>query len=170
MKRVLIAVLVVAMVVGMGSVAFARNGINGFAGKSQVEHLYLFEKDLSTWNVVEDGAYGKAVFNWKHSTVAFEGCGLAPDTEYALIFYSEPAYNGWANRETTVISTGISDAEGYLEIGRAAFDITDVTPMENPEGAYKVWLVPSSSIVAGQIDWINPEMFLFESRLLYSPL
>ena len=168
MRRVLTAVLVLAMVVGMGSVAFARNGINGFAGKSQVEHLYLFEKDLTDWNVVEDGAYGKAVFNWKHSTVAFEGWGLAPETEYALIFYYEPAEGDWTNRKIQKVSSGVSDTEGYLEIGRVAFEF-EVPAMVNETGTYyKVWLVPCASIdELGQIQWINPEMFLFESREFY---
>ena|GEM_PF-2402892 len=169
MKRIAAVVLVTAMVVAMGSAAFARQGINGFAGRSQIEHLYLFEKDLTDWSVVEDGAYGKAVFNWKHSTVSFEGVGLVPQTEYALVFYSEPEYDGWANRETTVISAGTSDADGLLELGRTAFDIEAIRSMEEPPGAYKIWLVPCSSIVDDQIQWIAPEMFLFESRLLYKP-
>lgn len=127
------------------------------------------EKDLTDWSVVEGRAYGKAVFNWRHSAVSFEGVGLAPQTEYALVFYSEPKDDGWANRKTTVISTGTSDAEGLLELGRTAFDIAAIEPMDDPAGAYKIWLVPCSSIVGGQIQWTDPEMFLFESRLLYAP-
>lgn len=152
----------------MSSVAFARNGLNGFAGKSQVEHLYLYAKDLNTWNPIPDGAYGKAVFNWKHSDVAFEGFGLAPETDYTLIFYGEPATNGWNNRKIEVISSGTSDSEGYLELGRVDIEITAETPFfGDAPGVYKVWLVPSAAIDgSGFLQWVTPEMFLFESREL----
>jgi len=163
MKRLSIGILVVAMLVSMGSVAFARNGVNDYAGKSSVEHLYLYEKDLNEWTVIPDGAYGKAVFNWKHGNVAFEGHGLVADTEYSLIFFSEPT--GWTNREIQVISSGTSTTEGYLELCRTPFEIT----IQLMEGGIKIWLVPSASIVDGVLNWTNPEMFLFESRMLVPP-
>jgi len=164
MKRWSIGILVVAMLVSMGSVAFARNGLNDYAGKSDVEHLYLFEKDLTEWSVIPDGAYGKAVFNWKHVNVAFEGHGLAAETEYSLIFFSEP--DGWTSRQIQVISSGTTSAEGYLQLCRTEFEI-EVAVMD---GGIKVWLVPSASIVDGVLNWTNPEMFLFESRLLEPPV
>lgn len=163
MKRLSIGILIAAMLVSMGSVAFARNGLNDYAGKSDVEHLYLYEKDLTEWTVIPDGAYGKAVFNWKHVDVAFEGHGLVADTEYSLIFFSEPT--GWADRKFQVISSGISTAEGSLELCRTPFEIT--IPLM--AGGVKVWLVPSASIVDDVLNWINPAMFLFESRILFPP-
>ena len=169
MKRWSIGILVVAMIVSIGSVAFARNGLNDYAGKSDVEHLYLYEKDITDWTVVPDGAYGKAVFNWKHVNVAFEGHGLAAETDYSLIFYSEVADGGWDEHKIQIISSGTSTVEGDLQLCRTAFEI-NVPLMEDPAGAIKVWLVPSASIIdAETLGWTNPEMFLFESRMLVPP-
>ena len=56
-KMTMLAVLTVTFCI-MASPVFAK-GKTGQAGKSNTAHLYLVEKDADTWEIVEDGAWGK---------------------------------------------------------------------------------------------------------------
>ena len=49
--------LCAVMVCTMAAAVFA--GKNGPSGKSNVVHLYLYEKDPVTWEIVEDGTWVK---------------------------------------------------------------------------------------------------------------
>ena len=62
------------MVVALAGLVFAgvvsgKNGRipNGPSGKSHISHLYLYEKDPATWEIVEGGAWGKMKYNYEGS-------------------------------------------------------------------------------------------------------
>jgi len=86
----LLAVSLVMSVVALSAVAVAKSPNakvpNGPAGKSNVAHLYLFEKDPATWEIVEEGAWGKMKYNLAGSEFefVFNGHGLEPGSDYTL--------------------------------------------------------------------------------------
>lgn len=59
------------------------------AGKSKVGHLYLYEKDPSTWEIIDGGAWGKMKYNLAgpEFEFTFTGRRLRPGTTYMLIVY-----------------------------------------------------------------------------------
>ena len=69
-----------------GTTVLARGGPSGRAGKSMMSHLYLFEKDPETWDIVDDGAWGKMSYDC--DSFVFNGHGLEPEEEYELINYA----------------------------------------------------------------------------------
>jgi hypothetical protein len=46
---------------------------NGSGKKSSDRHLYLYQKDPTTWRVVENGAWGKLSFNESTSKFVLDG-------------------------------------------------------------------------------------------------
>ena len=91
MKKIAILGIVLMLMLVMAVPVMAA-GKNGQAGKSNVGHLYLSEKDPRTWAIVEDGAWGKMKYNLSGSTFdfVFNGQGLEADTGYSLIYYADP--------------------------------------------------------------------------------
>jgi len=142
---------------------------NGQAGKSNIAHLYLFEKDPSTWEIVEDGAWGKMKYNLAGSTFnfVFNGHGLEPGQEYTLIYYPDP----WPGSGLICLGNGTANKGGNVHIAGSA-DTGDL-PAEfddnYPEGA-KIWLVLSSDVQCSDgesrmIAW-HPTEYLFEYDLI----
>ena len=91
MKKIAILGIVVLLLALVAVPAMAASGKNGPAGKSNVGHLYLSEKDPSTWAIVDGGAWGKMKYNLSGSTFdfVFNGHGLQPNTDYSLIYYAD---------------------------------------------------------------------------------
>jgi len=161
------------------SMVFAK-GPHGQAGKSNIAHLHLFEKDPSTWEIVEDGAWGKMKYNLAGSTFdfVFNGHGLESNTEYTLIYYADP----WpGNHPGAFIASGTTNDEGDIHI-MGSVDLKmdlphpddanhspgqDGAPDTGDEGA-KIWLVLSSDYDADgkkMIGW-HPTEYLFEHNLI----
>ena len=63
MYKKLTIVTVIAVVMGLLAVPVIAKGPTSPAGKSNVGHLYLYEKDPDTWEIVEGGAWGKMKCN-----------------------------------------------------------------------------------------------------------
>ena len=131
----------------------------GPAGNSQVEHLYLYEKNPSDWSIIEDGAWGKMTFKKDKNTFVLNGHGLEPNTEYALIHYME----NWP--EAHVIVRGYTNDLGDIHLSGS----WDVWTM-------KLWLVLGSDITGDGGDKVidnftawNPTEYLFEHHVLPSP-
>ncbi len=91
MKNKTLAIFMVAiMFASMGTVLAVKPADNGINEKGQVEHLYLFEKDPMTWDIMMYGSWGKMSYNEMKSTFVFNGHMLEEDVEYALIYYPDP--------------------------------------------------------------------------------
>jgi len=151
------------------SMVFAR-GPHGQAGKSNIAHLYLYEKDPSTWEIVEDGAWGKMKYNLAGSEFefVFNGHGLQSDTEYALIYYvdQENPFVNWG-KIGAVISTGISNKGGNIHLA-GSVDIGSIPYEEDlnfGDGA-KIWLILSSDYSGLQMTGWHPTEYLFEHNLI----
>ena len=69
MKKLLALAIVLALVAGLIAAPALAAGKNGPAGKSNVGHLYLYEKDPATWGIVDGGAWGKMKYNLSCSTL-----------------------------------------------------------------------------------------------------
>jgi hypothetical protein len=170
-----------AVVFLMTSFVSAKNpkGPSGPAGKSNVAHLYLYEKSETDWQILEKGAWGKMKYRMSGPSFnfVFNGKKLIPGEEYTLIYYPDP----WPGNGLICLGTGVANGGGNVHIKEAAFIDTDL-PVEgdlnNPiteghaeclanstciDGA-KIWLVLSSDVdCTGRmmIGW-NPAEYLFE--------
>jgi hypothetical protein len=179
MKRVLISILFAFIVVALLVTPVLAAGNNGQAGKSKIGHLYLYEKDPLTWKIVEDGAWGKMVYNLSGTgndtaiSAVFNGQGLIVDTSYSLIYYPEVAPVSWPSEGwgVVVLGSGTANDDGDVLItGTGIIGPPDTQP---PVGDYigktgdKIWLVLSSDLSSGSFmtGW-TPTEYLFESALI----
>jgi len=158
MKKVIMGVLLTLVLAG--TTVLARGGPSGMAGKSPVGHLYLTEKDSSTWEPV-DGGWGKMTY--KEGWFVFNGHELEPGISYTLISYDEV----WVNTESVELGTGVANNEGNLHLmGDLELVCNYYEP--NEEGDYqditgaKIWLVKDFD---GSFVW-PPTGYLFEEALI----
>jgi hypothetical protein len=181
-KKVLTSLVCgLAVVFLMTSFVSAKSpkGPSGPAGKSNVAHLYLYEKSETDWQILEKGAWGKMKYRMSGTSFnfVFNGKKLIPGGEYTLIYYPDP----WPGNGLICLGTDVANKGGNVHI-KEAYPIDTDLPMEgdlnnpdNPlhaecianstciEGA-KIWLVLSSDVdCTGQtmIGW-NPTEYLFE--------
>ncbi len=190
MKKLIAISLAVVLVLTLGAGVALAAGKNGQAGKSNIAHLYLYEKNPADWSIFEDGAWGKMKYNLAGSTFdfVFNGHGLQPNTEYRLIYYAdfEDRYVNWGgDNPGALIATGTTNPGGQLHLAGspelnmdlphpddANMDIHSYNvPPDNyaHEHGAKIWLVPSDDYDADNtkvIAW-NPTQYLFETDLIW---
>lgn len=146
-----LTILIVFIVLALVAVTMLAAGPSDKAGKSDKAHLYLYEKDPSTWEIVEDGAWGKLTYNSSGSMFdyVFNGHGLVAGTNYTLIYYPDP----WPGTGLKCLGSGVVNEEGNVHI-KNSVDTGDL-PMasdENTTGA-KIWLVKSSDVDCEGVTW-----------------
>jgi len=163
----LLAVSLVMSVVALGAVAVANPGNvpNGPAGKSNVAHLYLFEKDPATWEIVEEGAWGKMQYTLAGSEFdfVFNGHGLENGSEYTLLYYPDP----WPGTGLICLGTGTACDEMDVHI-TGSVDTGDLPAEGDLNDGAKIWLVLSSDVDcenAAMVGW-TPTEYLFEYDLI----
>jgi len=130
----------------IGSGAWLTNHQSG-----EYKELMLYEKDPSTWMIIEDGAYGEMVF----SSISFDfhGYGLEATTDYTLIRYTDP----WPGSPVVCLGENKTDSDGELVLSGLM-----------QEGGSKIWLVLSDDVNCDQkkmVKW-NPTEYLFENNLI----
>lgn len=176
-KKFLSRLVVFGVLASLLTVPVVFAGKHGQAGKSNIAHLYLYEKDPTTWEIVEGGAWGKMKYNLNCSTLdfVFNGHGLEPHTEYSLIYYPDPwpgqgficLGNGTANKGGNVHiqeSSGTGDLPAWYDENA---DPITTTHLEGKTGA-KIWLVLSKDVdfdMHKMVGW-NPTEYLFEYDLI----
>lgn len=142
------------------------------AGKSNTGHLYLHEKAPETWEIIEDGAWGKMKFNLSGESLkfVFNGHELEPDFAYTLIYYPDP----WPGEGLICLGDGVADESGNVHIKGTA-ETTDLPAVwdENSEDGAKIWLVLSPDVDCGEEEGEVPQMlgwlpteYLFEYDLI----
>jgi len=142
--------------IGMG-------GIVGQAGNSNNGFVKLVEKNPETWEIVAEDTWGKLKYSLTGDDFDFHfnGHGLVPDNEYALIYYPDP----WPGAGLIVFGTDIADEEGNVHIkGTAEIDVLPAEGDEN-EGA-KIWLVLAGDVGEDAMAGWNPGEYLFEYDLI----
>ena len=182
MKKVILICLVSVLAVALASPVmaakpewanFGLGGIVGQAGNSHNSFMKLFEKDYTDpeWPIVAEGAWGKLKYTLTETTFDFHfnGHGLEPESEYALIYYPDP----WPGTGLIIFGTDIADEEGNVHI-KGSKDIEGILPVEGDEnvggeeGGVKIWLVLSDDkgdTEIGMAGW-NPGEYLFEYALI----
>jgi hypothetical protein len=102
-QKLILCLVVLSMVV---MVPVLAKGPTQKAGSSQMAHLYLYEKDPATWEIVPDGKWGKMSYTWENDTLdlvcnahgydAYYDRGDPEDpeddstTNFTLIYYPDP--------------------------------------------------------------------------------
>jgi len=162
---VLVSLLAVSMVFAKVDMENRGGGKHkGQAGKSNIAHLYLYEKDPDTWEIVEDGAWGKMKYNLAGSTFdfVFNGHGLEPGYEYTLIYYLDP----WPGNGLICLGDGTANGDGNVHI-MDSVDTGDLPASGDEDDGAKIWLVLSNDVDCGvkMIGW-NPTEYLFEHNLI----
>lgn len=170
MKKLLIVAIMMTVLLSLIVVpAVLAAGKDGQAGKSNVGHLYLYQKDSSTWQIVPGGAWGKMTYNLAGPTFdyVFNGHKLSPNTGYSLIYYADP----WpGNKPGALIANGTSNSDGNVNlVGSVELntDLPNAADANYPGGA-KIWLVLSSdynSALTKMVGW-TPTKYLFENNLI----
>jgi hypothetical protein len=166
---VLVVALTGLLFAGAATAGSAAKGKipNGPAGRSPIAHLYLYEKDPESWEIVDGGAWGKMKYN-QYGTdfnFVFNGHDLEPGYGYSLIYYPDP----WPGTGLVCLGDAIADVDGNVHI-QGSVDTGDMPSMndENFDIGAKIWLVLSDDvdcIMAGMIGW-NPTEYLFEYDLI----
>lgn len=167
MRKLAVTALIITIILAISVTAYAKNGKSEPAGKSNTGHLYLREKDPSTWEIIADGAWGKMKYNLSgpEFDFVFNGHGLEPGMDYTLIYYPD----SWPGTGLICLGSGAADEDGNVHI-KASMDTGDM-PAENddnyPDGA-KIWLVLSGDVDcenAEMVGW-TPDEYLFEHDLI----
>lgn len=169
MKRSITIIAFIIFVAGIfvSSMAMAK-GKNGPAGKSNVGHLYLYEKTGEPdWEIVEGGAWGKIKYNLSGSRFefVFNGHYLEAEYEYTLIYYPDP----WPGEGLICLGSGMANANGDVHI-RGSVDTGDLPSEDddNFQDGAKIWLVLSDDVdceEALMTGW-SPTFYLFEYDLI----
>ncbi len=165
MKKLLMLLLAMCLLVALPTAAFAaspakgKKGLEGQAGKSNNAFIELWEKDPATWDIVQDGAWGRMKYKLEgpEFNYHFNGHGLEIQTNYSLIYYPEPQTTWpWP---VTVITSGMSNEDGDIHLKGSYeldMDLNDA----------KIWLVLTDDIVDGELSGWNPTEYLFEYDLI----
>jgi hypothetical protein len=166
MKKFVMVVIAVTVLTALMASPILAAGKNGQAGKSNTAHLYLYEKNPSTWEIVEDGAWGKMKYNLSGSSFdfVFNGHNLEAGYNYSLIYYPDP----WPGTGGAVLANGIANEEGDLHLAASLTELGDLPIEADANKGAKIWLVLSSDYdaVAGQMIGWNPTEYLFEYDLI----
>lgn len=136
------------------------------AGKSNITHLYLYEKDPN-WEIVHGGAWGKLTYDNGTGYFVFNGHMLETGQEYALINFAR-AGNEWP-ATINILGSAVAVGGGQVHItGSYAYgDLEyDTTPSSGSMEGYKIWLVLLSDIVSGKLSGWQPTEYLFEHNLI----
>lgn len=156
MKKTIAALVAGAAILASVMPVFAKNpkgpaDYNGMNHFGKASHLYLYEKNPTTWEVIEDGAWGKMTYHEDDGTYVFNGHKLETETYYTLV-----NYYGWPN--VNILGSSISDEYGNVHISGNLGDLDEEVEGEG----YKVWLVPSSDLTGSALNSWNPSSYLFE--------
>jgi len=193
--RKIINLLIVLLVLGVfvtgcttPEVDLSRKGPSRPAGKSNIGHLYLYEKtdpnpdEPGEWEIVPDGAWGKMKYNLSGAEFdfVFNGHSLVAGESYTLIYYPDPwpgeglicLGSGVVNDEGDIHIADSVDTEGDLPIaGDINADTNKTTYVWDGSTGAKIWLVPSGDVdceARTMIGWSYPSggIYLFEEELI----
>ncbi len=178
LKKIALLVSVGALVGAMGVQAFAgdERGPSRKRHKmpavqpwnhAHTRHVDLYEKDPATWEVVEDGAWGKLHYarSGPLFKFTFNAHGMVPEADYTLIYYPDP----WPGQGLICLGSGTADEFGNVHINNSleTGDLPAVYDDNFGVGA-KVWLVLSSDVSCDtqRMELWNPAEYLFENELI----
>ena len=137
--------------------------------------LNLFEKNPNTWQIVDNGAYGKVIFSRvitpikgiAQARIRYSAWKLEPKTEYQLIYYgsSDEVYNNVWNYATCIGLPRRTSTQGYFNGGSSNF----AYPYFFSDNIHqKIWIVLKSDVKCESGRMINwqPTKYLFEENTI----
>ena len=143
-------------------------GPHGQAGRSFIGHLYLFEKNPETWEIVENGSHGKMKYEIMGPTFSFvlNAHKLEADSNYTLIYYPDP----WPGQNLICLGNATANEGGNIIIKGSVLtgDLPNETIDLNYPNGSKIWLVLTEDVDCENqkmIGW-NPTEYLFEHNLI----
>jgi hypothetical protein len=162
-KSKVVLCIIVASLVALAVPVIA--GKHGPAGKSNTGHLYLYEKDPSTWEIVDGGAWGKMKYNLSgpEFDFNFNGHGLEAAEEYLLIYYPDP----WPGDDLICLGSGTANKGGNVHI-KGSVNTGDLPAENDTNAGAKIWLVLLDDVDCFEqkmIGW-DPTEYLFEYDLI----
>ena len=179
MKKILIFIAVITVTFSFVLVTSASaKGPTKQSGKSNIGHLYLLQKDPSTWEIVEDGAWGKMTYrlSGQKFKFVFNGHHLMSEDDYTLIYYPDP----WPGEGLICLGSGLAlldEEDASINVHIKGKVTTGDLPADydaNIDGT-KIWLVLSDDVdcegdaetqtLPHMIGW-NPDHYLFEEDLI----
>ena len=155
--------LLVALVLSLAQSMPARGGesrpaclCNELDRSSSDWRLYLCAKDPATWRVLKAGAWGELTIHRSTGKFSFNGHGLRPATDYALVRHAGQATSG------SLLACGRTNERGELRVAAAW-----------SAWSGKFWLVLGDDLQGRCADpspaslkaW-HPDAYLFESETL----
>ncbi len=186
MKKKIMMIAVAVLVAGLLVVPVIAKGPSGQAGKSNIAHLYLYEKVPSTktwavgeecagelvpWLIAEGGAWGKMKYSLSGETFdfVFNGHGLPVGVDFTLIYYPDD-WDFAQLGNVICLGEGTVNGGGNIHIAGSKDTGTDL-PMTGDLGdcnygydGAKIWLV-----LTGDVDCDNGK-FVFGSGSGWHPL
>ena len=166
-KRYVLAIMLIVVFFLLSQICLARNISNGKSGKSNIAHLYLYEKDPVNWSIVDNGSWGKMRYELSGDVFdfVFNAHNLTPYLNYTLIYYPDP----WPGNGLICLGSDMVNDEGNVHI-RSRIDTGDLPNSSDsnyPNGS-KIWLVLSDDVDClnkKMIGW-HPSEYLFEYDLI----
>jgi hypothetical protein len=130
-----------------------------------VQQIDLVQKNTTTWEIIEGGAWGKLIINENNNLFVFNAHLLNPGDEWVLVNWPE----SWPN--APFIGSGVVNDEGNLHI---MGDMPSLTFVTYTYGEYagqtgaKIWLIHAHdyNFATQQIYGWSPVGWLFETSLL----
>lgn len=173
---------------GKSNVPDTSNGLynkkGGVKGKSNIGHLYLYQKveptesGIDEWEVVPGGMWGKMkyILSGEEFQFVFNGHDLPLGQNYTLIYYPDP----WPGKGLICLGNGTVNEYGEIHIMNSVN--TGDLPIENDKNAdpdettytwnsktgAKIWLVLSSDVdceAQEMVGWTQ-DAYLFEADLI----
>ena len=168
MKKIIIFSVILGMMVATAGVVVAGNQTqtqtqaeNGLSHREKVSQLYLYEKDPATWEIVEDGAWGKMMYS--ENAFVFNGHGLEAGVDYTLIYYLDL----WLGNGLICLANGTTNNGGNINL-KDRFDFTSIPIASDTNDGAKIWLVLSDDVDCENqkmTSW-DPTEYLFENNLI----
>ena len=192
MKKKIMMIAVAALVAGLLVVPVIAKGPSGPAGKSNIGHLYLYEKvpsqdtwpsgdcidELKPWLIAEGGAWGKMKYNLSGPTFdfVFNGHGLPVGQDFTLIYYPDD-WDFAQLGNIIYLGEGTVNDGGNIHIA-GSVDTETALPMDGDKGdcnygndGAKIWLVLSDNVIftdgKGSFSVWDPTAYLFEGDVIY---
>lgn len=164
-KKSISYLIIVLVVLGLFGNLSQACGPNEPAGKSHVSHLYLYEKNPTTWDVISNGSWGKMKYgvSGEEFEFVFNGHNLTSGQNYTLIYYPDP----WPGEGLICLGNGTANEEGNVHIAESV-DTGNLPSEDDENECAKIWLVLSSDVDcenSKMIGW-NPAEYLFEHNLI----
>ena len=153
------------------------------------DSVHLENKDPSGWTIISgDDTEADVTFEIVGEEFAYtlEATGLQIDAEYVLIYYADfdERFNQWGgNNPGALLGTFTADSDGAISGGNSVdigmnmphindwnnappADYTQSPDSYDHKTGAKLWLVPSTDYVEGELTVWNPTTYLFETELI----